>query len=81
MRATMSKVNLPVFTLPMTLCTLVLINVTDERGRLYRVEDMSYPEKQSYLWHTSFRVTNTNDDERTLEAPKASPEIDRINKD
>ena len=81
MRATMSKVNLPVFTLPMTLCTLVLINVTDERGRLYRVEDMSYPEKQSYLWHTSFRVTNTSDEEGRLEAPKASPEIDRINKD
>ena len=43
----------------MTLVTLVLINVTDERGRLYRVEDMSYPEKQSYLWHTSSRVKTT----------------------
>ena len=53
------QVNVPVFTLPMTLVTLVLINVTDERGRLYRVEDMSYPEKQSYQWHTSMRVKTT----------------------
>ena len=48
--------NVPVFTLPMTLVTLVLINVSDARGNLYRVEDPSYPEKQSYQWHTRTKV-------------------------
>ena len=44
----------------MTLVTLLLINVTDSRGRLYRVEDVSYPEKQAYEWHTRSKV-NTKD--------------------
>jgi len=72
MRATITlQHNVPVFTLPMTLVTLVLINVTDTRGNLYRVEDMSYPEKQSYQWHTRSRV-NTKDLE--ARAPKAEME-------
>jgi len=79
LRATITKkVNVPVFTLPMTLVTLVLINVTDERGRLYRVEDMSYPEKQSYQWHTSMRVKTTKDEEERIDAPMASPEVATI---
>eukprot|EP00093_Oithona_nana_P013120 13120.XXX_98632_94413_1 [CDS] Oithona nana genome sequencing. len=62
LRATMVlQSNIPVFTMPMTLVTLVLINVTDKRGLLYRVEDMSYPEKQAYEWHTRTKVeTNPN---------------------
>ena len=47
---------LPVFTLPMTLCTLVMLMVTKERGRrlcgvggqLDRCEEMSYPDKQCW---------------------------------
>ena len=46
--------------MPMTLVTLVLINVTDARGLLYRVEDMSYPEKQAYEWHTRTKVSTTD---------------------
>ena len=40
----------------MTLCSLMFLAVTDARGWLYRVEDMSYPEKQSFAWHTSQKV-------------------------
>ena len=58
----LTQANIPVFTMPMTLVTLVLINVTDKRGLLYRVEDMSYPEKQAYEWHTRTKVdTNVSD--------------------
>lgn len=47
---------LPVFTLPMTLVTLVMLLVSSERqsrwcgvgGQLVRCEDMSYPEKQCW---------------------------------
>lgn len=46
--------NIPVFTVPMTLVTLVFLLTTDVRGNLHRVEDPSYPEKQSYQW---FRKT------------------------
>jgi len=66
MRATMSvEHSVPVFTLPFTLVTMVLINVSEARGLLYRVEDMSYPEKQAYQWHTRIRVKSgdENDDE------------------
>ncbi len=48
--------NIPVFTVPMTLMTLVTLAVTDERRLLYRVEEMSYPEKQAYQWHTRVKV-------------------------
>ena len=48
LRAALSKVNLPVFMPPLTLATLVLINVMDERGHLYHGEDMSYPDKPIY---------------------------------
>ena len=53
--------------MPMTLVTLVLINVTDKRGLLYRVEDMSYPEKQAYEWHTRTKVeTNVSEIKNTF---------------
>ena len=42
-----------------------MINVTDERGSLYRVKDMSYPEKQAYEWHTKIK-TNANNNDTTL---------------
>lgn len=42
--------------MPMTLATLVLVNVSEQRGILYRVEDQSYPEKQAYDWHTRTKV-------------------------
>jgi len=41
----------------MTICTLVFLAVQDERGWLYRVEDMTYPEKQTYAWHTRQKVS------------------------
>ena len=54
--------------MPMTLVTLVLINVTDKRGLLYRVEDMSYPEKQAYEWHTRTKVeTNVSEFQNTFD--------------
>ena len=34
----------------MNLCTLMMLAATDTNGRLHRVQDMSYPEKQSYAW-------------------------------
>ena len=46
------QLNIPVFTMPFTLTTLFMIYVTDKCGLLHRVEDMSYPEKQTYEWHT-----------------------------
>ena len=53
--------------MPMTLVTLVLINVTDKRGLLYRVEDMSYPEKQAYEWHTRTKIeTNVSEIKNTF---------------
>ena len=52
----------PVFTLPFTLVTQVIINVSGFRGYLYRVEDMSYPEKQAYDWHTRIKVKTSSDD-------------------
>ena len=36
--------------MPMNLCTLMMLAATDTNGRLHRVQDMSYPEKQSYAW-------------------------------
>ena len=52
----MSQNLLPVFTLPMTLCTLVMLMVSQGRersccgvgGQLERCEDMSYPDKQCW---------------------------------
>ena len=34
----------------MNLCTLMMLAASDTNGRLHRVQDMSYPEKQSYAW-------------------------------
>ena len=47
---------LPVFTLPMTLCTLVMLMVSQERkqewcgvgGELERCEEMSFPDRQCW---------------------------------
>ncbi|TRY69135.1 hypothetical protein TCAL_02513 [Tigriopus californicus] len=47
--------NIPVFTVPMTLVTLVFLLTTDVRGVLHRVVDPSYPEKQSYQWFRESR--------------------------
>ena len=54
---------MPVFTLPFTLVTMVMINVSEARGLLYRVEDMSYPEKQAYQWHTRIRVKSGDEND------------------
>ena len=43
--------KIPVFTMPKNLCTLMILATTDEKGYLHRVQDMSYPEKQSYSWY------------------------------
>ena len=48
--------HVPFFTLPFTLCTFMFLSVTDKRGWLYRVEDMSYPEKQTLLWRRNTKV-------------------------
>ena len=37
--------------MPKNLCTLMMLATTDTKGRLHRVQDMSYPEKQSYAWY------------------------------
>jgi len=64
LRATMTvEHSVPVFTLPFTLVTQVIINVGGFRGYLYRVEDMSYPEKQAYDWYTKIRVKTQDEDE------------------
>ena len=48
--------NMPYFTLPFTLPTMVFINVNDTRGLLHRIEHYSFPEKQTYDWYKSKRV-------------------------
>ena len=48
--------NIPVFTVPMTLVTLVFLLTSDSSGRnLVRVSDPSYPEKQTYNWFAKER--------------------------
>jgi len=52
LKANMDKNHLPVFTLPMTLCTLVMLMAAQSRpskcgSPLARTEVMSYPEKQA----------------------------------
>ena len=46
--------RIPVFTMPKNTVTLTMLAATDQHGRLHRVtpgEDMSYPERQSYVWY------------------------------
>ena len=52
--------NMPYFTLPFCLPTMVFINVNDTRGFLHRVEYYSYPEKQTRDWYKSKRVSEIN---------------------
>ena len=54
--------RVPYFTLPFTLPTMVFINVTDTRGLLHRIEHYSFPEKQTYDWYKSKRVSKSNID-------------------
>ena len=61
------------FTLPFALVTLLMINVTDERGSLYRVKEMSYPEKQAYEWHSKIKGRASDSSDTTL--PQTSREI------
>ena len=50
-----------------------MINVTDERGSLYRVKEMSYPEKQAYEWHTKIKSRASGSSDSTL--PQTSGEL------
>merc|ERR1719397_1174033 len=76
----MSQNMLPVFTLPMTLCTLVMLMVTQERGRSYcgvagrleRCEDMSYPDKQCWA---NIRREEDNTEEGTEEEKEPTIKI------
>jgi len=53
LRATMTlQSGLPVFTGPFALTSLLVLATTDTRGNLYRVQKMSYPEKQCYEWQS-----------------------------
>ena len=51
--------GLPVFTGPFALTSLLVLATSDTKGNLYRVEKMSYPEKQCYDWHSGKKDTNT----------------------
>ena len=51
--------GLPVFTGPFALTSLLVLATSDTKGNLYRVERMSYPEKQCYEWHSGKKDTNT----------------------
>ena len=44
--------GLPVFTGPFALTSLLVLATTDTKGNLYRVQKMSYPEKQCYEWQS-----------------------------
>lgn len=60
LRATMTlQSGLPVFTGPFALTSLLVLATSDTQGNLYRVEKMSYPEKQCYEWHSGKKDTNT----------------------
>ena len=52
--------GLPVFTGPFALTSLLVLATSDTKGNLYRVEKMSYPEKQCYEWHSGKKDTNTS---------------------
>ena len=45
--------------MPKNVVTLTMLATTDTRGRLHRVQDMSYPEKQSYAWHARQELVPT----------------------
>jgi len=71
LRKNMDLNHLPVFTVPMTLCTLVILLASQDRpGRcgaeLKRCEQMSYPEKQAWQAHSS-RKKILKDEEATAE--------------
>ena len=54
--------DIPYFTLPFTLSTIIFINVNDTRELLYRVRnaDMSYPEKQAFQWFKKHQAEVTS---------------------
>merc|ERR1712106_48500 len=71
LRKNMDQNNLPVFTVPMTLCTLVILLASQDRpgscgAELKRCEQMSYPEKQAWQALKSRRKT-LKDEEATKE--------------
>ena len=59
------QLNIPVLTMPFALPTIVMIYVTDKCGLLYRVKDMSYPEKQAYEWHTRTKLNENHGQNNT----------------
>jgi len=71
LRKNMDQNHLPVFTVPMTLCTLVILLASQDRpgscgAELKRCEQMSYPEKQAWQALKSRRKT-LKDEEATKE--------------
>jgi len=51
LRANMALQNhIPVFTAPFAITTLMFLATTDTKGNLFRVQNFSYPEKQSADW-------------------------------
>ena len=61
--------NIPVFTVPMTVVSLVFLLTTNNAGTLHKTTDPSYPEKQSYLWFTKHRHLPQQDEEEEKEEP------------
>ena len=71
--------SLPVFTLPMTLSTLVVLLTSQARGgQLARTPEMSYPERQARQ-HWAHRDQETGDqdwEEATAEEKEPTMKID-----
>ena len=49
--------HIPVFTAPFAITTLMFLATTDTKGNLFRVQNFSYPEKQSAEWRRQKRTT------------------------
>ena len=43
--------------MPFLMPTLLLININDTRGLLHRIKHYSFPEKQTYDWYKSKKVS------------------------
>lgn len=84
LRITMDKDQLPVLTVPMTLCTIVILMASQSRPSscgtsLIRVQEMSYPEKQAIeAWRQAkrraFSQESTPETKRNVFLQDSSPE-------
>jgi len=83
LKANMDQNRLPVFTLPMTLCTLVILMSSQSQpskcgASLMRTEEMSYPEKQAIqAWRKAKETYAAEKDSAICSADELEPALEK----